>query len=215
MDFLPLVLDLGILTVAVVLHEVGHGVVAYGCGDPTAAERGRLTLNPLRHVDPVGTVLVPGLLSLSAWTVGAHPLLFGWAKPMPVDFSRLRRPRRDMALVAMAGPAVNFLLAGLAALALRASLDMPGFVRTTALVAIGTNCFLGVLNLLPIPPLDGGRILSTLLPLRFARPYARLERFGLVAVLVLLTQTSVLSTLVGPVLRTFVSVGMGGLAVHP
>jgi Zn-dependent protease len=214
MDFLPLVLDLGILTVAVVLHEVGHGVVAYRCGDPTAAERGRLTLNPLRHVDPVGTLLVPGLLLLSAWTVGTHPLLFGWAKPVPVDFSRLRHPRRDMALVAVAGPAVNFLLAGLAALALRASLETPGLagalVRTTAFLAIGTNCVLGVLNLLPILPLDGGRILTALLPRSLALPYARLERFGLIVVLVLLTQTSVLSTLVRPVLRTFVSVGTSG-----
>src|SRR5262245_32158286 len=126
MDLLPFVLDLGILTVAVVLHEVGHGVVAYGCGDATAAERGRLTLNPLRHVDPVGTLLIPGLLLASAWAVGAKPLLFGWAKPVPIDPRRMRRPRRDMALVALAGPTVNFLLAGIAVFGLRAGREMQG-----------------------------------------------------------------------------------------
>jgi Zn-dependent protease len=166
MDLLPLVLHLGILAVAVVLHEVGHGVVAYGCGDRTAAEQGRLTLNPLRHVDLVGTLLVPGLLLASAWAVGARPLLFGWAKPVPVDPRRMHRPRRDMALVAFAGPVVNFVLAGLAVLVLRATLDMEGLtgalIQIAAGAAIGTNVALGVLNLLPIPPLDGGRIVTSL-----------------------------------------------------
>src|SRR5262245_3451518 len=177
MDFLPLVLDLGILTVAVVLHEVGHGVVAYGCGDATAAEQGRLTLNPLRHVDPVGTLLVPGLLLASAWAVGARPLLFGWAKPVPVDARRMHRPRRDMALVALAGPAVNFVLAGIAVLGLRAALEMEGvggaLIRFSAGAAISVNVVLAVLNLMPILPLDGGRILTSLLPRPLARAYAR------------------------------------------
>src|SRR4029453_3725613 len=119
MDLVPLVMALGILTVAVVLHEVGHGVVAYRCGDATAAEQGRLTLNPLRHIDPIGTVVLPIVLLVSAWAVGARPMLFGWAKPVPVDARRMRHPRRDMALVALAGPTVNFLLAGLGAYGLR------------------------------------------------------------------------------------------------
>ena len=207
MDLLPLVLDLGILAVAVVLHEVGHGVVAYRCGDPTAAEQGRLTLNPLRHVDPVGTLLVPGLLLVSAWAVGGRPMLFGWAKPVPIDPRRMHRPRRDMALVALAGPAVNFLLAGLAGLGLRAGLEMDGpfgaLVRITAGTAIGINVVLGVLNLLPILPLDGGRVLTSMLPLPLARSYARLEPIGLIAVVLLLSQTSILSTLVRPVLDVF------------
>jgi Zn-dependent protease len=207
MDLLPLVLDLGILTVAVVLHEVGHGVVAYGCGDATAAERGRLTLNPLRHVDPVGTVLIPVLLLASAWAVGAKPLLFGWAKPVPIDPRRMRHPRRDMALVALAGPAVNFLLAGIAVFALRAGRGMEdlsgALVQITAATAITINVVLGVMNLLPILPLDGGRILTSLLPYRLARLYAQLEPVGMIAVVLLLSQTSLLTTLVRPVLRSF------------
>jgi Zn-dependent protease len=213
MDLLPLVVDLAILATAVVLHEVGHGVAAYRCGDATAAEQGRLTLNPLRHVDLVGTLLVPGLLLASAWAVDARPLLFGWAKPVPVDPRRMRRPRRDMALVAVAGPAVNFALAGLAVLGLRAGLDMEGaagaLLRVTAGAALGINVVLGVLNLLPILPLDGGRVVTSLLPAGLARSYARLEPVGLVVVLVLLSQTSVLPMLVRPVLRSFLSLAAG------
>jgi Zn-dependent protease len=209
MDLLPLVMHLGMLTVAVVLHEVGHGVVAYRCGDPTAAEQGRLTLNPIRHIDPVGTLLVPGLMLASAWAIGASPLLFGWAKPVPVDPRRMRRPRRDMALVAVAGPLVNFALAALAVWGLRLGMGMDGVagatVRIAAGLASGTNVALGVLNLLPILPLDGGRVLTSLLPYRLARQYVRLEPFGLIIMLVLLSQTNVLSTLVRPVLRSFLA----------
>src|SRR5262245_23523316 len=182
MDLLPLVVDLAILAAAGVLHEVGHGVVAYRCGDATAAERGRLTLNPLSHVDLVGTLIVPGLLLASAWAVGARPMLFGWAKPVPIDPRRMRNPRRDMALVALAGPGVNFLLAALGAVGLRYGIGMESeagtVVQFVAGTAIVTNCVLGVMNLLPIPPLDGGRVLTCLLPRRLALPYARLERFG-------------------------------------
>ena len=209
MDLLPLVMDLGILTVAVVLHEVGHGVVAYRCGDPTAAEQGRLTLNPIRHIDPVGTLLVPGFMLASAWMMGVHPFVFGWAKPVPVDPRRMRRPRRDMALVALAGPAVNFALATLAVYGLRVGYGMDGLagslVRVTAGAAIGINVALAVLNLLPILPLDGGRVLTSLLPYRLARLYVRVEPFGLLILLVLLYQTNVLSRLVQPVLRTFLA----------
>lgn len=213
MDLLPLVVHLGILAAAVVLHEVGHGVVAYGCGDTTAAEQGRLTLNPLRHIDPVGTLLLPGLLLVSAWAMGVRPMLFGWAKPVPIDARRLGHPRRDMALVAAAGPLVNFLLAALGVIGLRMGLGIEGLtgalVRITSGATIGINCVLGVVNLLPILPLDGGRVLASLLPRRLARSYARLERVGLLIVLLLFTQTSIVSTIVTPVLESFLSLAAG------
>ena len=213
MDLLPLVMDLGILTVAVVLHEVGHGVVAYRCGDPTAAEQGRLTLNPIRHIDPVGTLLVPGFMLASAWMMGVHPLVFGWAKPVPVDPRRMRRPRRDMALVALAGPAVNFALATLAVFGLRAGYGMEGFagslVRVTAGLAIGTNVALAVLNLLPILPLDGGRVLFGLLPMPAAQQFARLERYGML-ILVALLFSGVLNQVIEPLTRGLVNVLLSG-----
>jgi Zn-dependent protease len=219
MDLLPLAMDLGILAVAVILHEVGHGVVAYGCGDATAAEQGRLTLNPLKHVDPIGTIVVPGLLVATAWMAGANTMLFGWAKPVPIDPRRMRRPRRDMALVALAGPAVNFLLAGLSVAALRYSFEMDGaaaaLVRILAGTSLVTNCALGVFNLLPILPLDGGRVLTSLLPYGLARQYVRLEAFGLLFVFVLVSQTSILSTLVWPIVNTMVRVGTAGIRVAP
>src|SRR5262249_15043292 len=106
------------LLVAVILHEVAHGVVAYGCGDPTAARAGRLTLNPIPHVDPVGTLLIPGLLLLTSFMLGTRPLFFGWAKPVPIDPRWFRRPRLDGFLVALAGPGTNLVLAALSAVAL-------------------------------------------------------------------------------------------------
>lgn len=170
---------------AITLHEAAHGFVAWWLGDPTAKDAGRLSLNPLRHVDPMGTVLLPAMLLLVK-----APFLFGWAKPVPVDFRNLPSPRRDMALVAAAGPGINLLQAYIALLLFHL---LPLFGQTVdqwvALNlenAIRINLLLCVFNMLPLPPLDGGRVAVGLLPLALARPLARLERYGMVLLLILL-----------------------------
>jgi Zn-dependent protease len=173
---------------AITLHEAAHGYVARMFGDPTAAFAGRITLNPLKHIDPIGTILVPiGILLLSS--LGGGGFLFGWAKPVPVDAGRLRRPKQDMIWVAGAGPAANLLMAILWALTLKLQLSIGSderFFMEMARAGVFVNIGLMALNLLPVPPLDGGRILAGLLPNRLAWGYARLEPFGLVIVLGLL-----------------------------
>lgn len=178
------------MILAIVFHEVAHGWVARALGDPTAAEQKRLSLNPLRHVDPFGTIILPGLLKLSGAPV------FGWAKPVPVDFRRLRNPRWGMVLVAAAGPVTKFILAAIAAIGLgvlvRAtdSMGEPGlgalFLSDNLRNFLLVNLFLGAFNLLPIPPFDGSRIVMGALPAPLARGYARLEPFGLLVVFGLL-----------------------------
>ncbi|MBB4287055.1 site-2 protease family protein [Roseospira goensis] len=170
---------------AITLHEAAHGWVAWKLGDDTAHRLGRVTANPIRHVDPIGTVALPGLLFVS----GA-PFLFGWAKPVPVHFGRLRNPRRDMVLVAAAGPASNILMATVAALLFHlvplTPVAMTEWTAQTLNNMVILNLFLAVLNMIPLPPLDGGRVAVGLLPRALAMPLARMERFGiLVLVLVL------------------------------
>lgn len=179
---------------AITLHESAHGFAARYFGDPTAHQAGRISLNPLRHIDPVGTIMVPMVLYWSSILLGGSGLLFGWAKPVPVDFGRLRRPKTDMIWVAAAGPLVNLLMAlGWAVLLVAVynrSLVQPDSVfeilRLMAQGGISINIILFIFNLFPIPPLDGGRIVTGLLPLSLARPFARLEPFGMLIVLVLL-----------------------------
>ena len=172
---------------AITLHEAAHGYAARHFGDPTAWQMGRISLNPLRHVDPVGTLLVPALILL----VSGGGLLFGWAKPVPVNFSKLRRPKQDMLWVAAAGPGANLVMALGWALVLKLVIGAQGFayaeaLRQMALVGISINGVLMVLNLLPLPPLDGGRIAVSLLPHRAAWKFSQLERWGFPILLALL-----------------------------
>jgi Zn-dependent protease len=175
---------------AITLHEAAHGYAALALGDDTAKLAGRLSLNPLRHIDRVGTILLPGFLLITQLLVPPHRVffMFGWAKPVPVSAARLRDPRRGMALVAVAGPAMNFFLAWLAALALHWT-DIPAEFGTGQIAAqflfyfMLVNVVLGLFNLLPIPPLDGGRIVVGLLPLGLAQQWAQLERIGIVLVI--------------------------------
>ena len=189
------------------LHEAAHGYVARPFGDPTADLAGRITLNPLRHIDPVGTILVPaGILALSS-LAGGGGILFGWAKPVPVNFSRLRNPKADMLWVAAAGPFVNLVMAvGWAILFTIAARSEPGAYSIPMLkmadAGIQINAVLMVLNLLPIPPLDGGRIAVSLLPDRLAWQFARLEPFGFPILLVLLF-TGILGEILWPLIVGF------------
>jgi len=185
---------------AITVHEVAHGYVAKRCGDPTASDARRLTLNPFNHIDPVGTVVVPGLMFLMTGFV------FGWAKPVPVDWRRLNRPRRDIALVALAGPAANLLmLFGWIALARTAVTLAPDASMTAGLIdmcRVGfiVNAILMLLNLLPVPPLDGSRVVTVLLPRRAAVAYNQAGRYGLIVVALLLV-TGILAFLIVPPLN--------------
>jgi Zn-dependent protease len=173
------------VVLAVTLHEAAHGFVAYHLGDDTAWRAGRVSFNPFRHIDPIGTILLPALLLLSG-----SRFLFGYAKPVPVNFGRLNRPRRDMVWVAIAGPGTNILLALVSSL----FADRLGFAPAAAAVwldynlvnSIVINVVLCVFNMLPLPPLDGGRVAVGLLPDALAFPLARLERYGMLILLLFL-----------------------------
>jgi Zn-dependent protease len=174
---------------AITLHEAAHGYVARMFGDPTAYQMGRVSLNPVRHIDPIGTLLVPLVILLAAKLLGSPGILFGWAKPVPVDFGRLRRPKKDMLWVAAAGPAANLVMAILWAISLRLlsqSGMSDGFWFDMAAAGVQINLVLMALNLLPVLPLDGGRMLFSLLPNRMAHQYSRIEPYGMMIVLLLL-----------------------------
>ncbi len=194
---------------AVTLHEVSHGYVAERLGDPTARLLGRLTLNPLRHLDPIGTI---ALLYFG----------FGWARPVPVNFNNLRRPRQDMIWVALAGPLTNFFLAGLSALFLRTLHLVPQvFAAEDTLsrlleplglmvaISLYINVILGVFNLLPLPPLDGGRVLTGLLPPRPAQALSRLEPFGFILIIFLIFFTNLWGMVLAPMISAIVSLLAG------
>lgn len=197
---------------AITLHEAAHGYAARLFGDPTAQQMGRVSLNPMRHIDPIGTIVVPlVILLISQLTAGAG-VLFGWAKPVPVDFGRLRRPKRDMLWVALAGPAANLLMAILWAIMLRALFSAGvgsggAFWYDMGKAGMQINLVLMALNLLPVPPLDGGRVVFSLLPNRLAWRYAKIEPYGMPIVLLLLV-TGTLWPLIQPIFT------LGGAVVN-
>ncbi len=185
-----------ILLFSVIAHECAHGLVALRCGDPTAKDAGRLTWNPLSHIDLFGTIVLPVVLRM----LGFFPI--GWAKPVPVDFNRLRSPKRDMLWVGLAGPATNVVLVAFAFLIFQVAGGVSVVRQFTTMVVV-VNLFLAFFNLIPIPPLDGSRLVFSLLPNSLAYQYAKVERFGIIVVLVLLNfgLFDVIAKLVGMALR--------------
>ena len=187
---------------AITVHEAAHGYAARYFGDMTAYLQGRITLNPIKHIDPIGTILIPALTML------AGGILFGWAKPVPVDFSKLRKPKRDMIWVAAAGPASNLVMAIGWIIMYKFAPDLPAAYVTPmqymAQAGIMINVVLMVLNLLPLPPLDGGRIAVGLLPNHLAFQFAKLENYGFIILIILLV-TGVLSQIMTPLINLTIS----------
>ncbi len=185
---------------AITVHEAAHGYVAKYFGDLTAERMGRITLNPFKHIDPIGTILLPAL------SIILGGVLFGWAKPVPVNFANLRRPKKDMLWVALAGPASNFFMAVCWGLVLARielfPLAAQDFMTQMSIAGIQINLVLLVLNLFPLPPLDGGRIAVSLLPMKAAIAFSRIERYGFL-ILIALLFTGILGILLSPVLRFF------------
>jgi len=202
---------------AITLHEAAHGYVAMRFGDMTAYAAGRVSLNPIRHIDPVGTVALPLALLALTKLIGGGGMLFGWAKPVPVNFANLRRPKQDMLWVAAAGPLSNLAMALLWAMVLKIGLAAPDTYLSLPLALMGAagvfiNVIFMVLNLLPLPPLDGGRILVSLLPARLARSVARVEPYGFI-ILIALLFTEVLGRILWPVIAVAMSLIAGAVGV--
>ncbi|MFP4131092.1 MAG: site-2 protease family protein [Thiohalospira sp.] len=189
------------LLFAIVVHEVSHGWAALALGDRTAEMLGRLSLNPVRHIDPFGTVILPLGLVITASLAGTPPFVFGWAKPVPVTWENLARPRRDMALVAVAGPLSNLAMALLWGLLAKGGYGLGSgvgdFLVLVGLIGVVVNLVIGLLNLVPIPPLDGSRLVSAILPESAAATYNRAESWGVVALLLLLV-FGLLDPVLGP-----------------
>ena len=183
---------------AITVHEAAHGYAAKFFGDTTAYKAGRISLNPIRHIDLFGTIILPAL------TVALGGILFGWAKPVPVDFSRLRNPKKDMLWVAAAGPASNFVMAIIWVFVFKFTMHAPEYIAyplaMMSKAGISINIVLMVLNLLPLPPLDGGRIAVSLLPMKYAMKFAQLERYGFI-ILIALMFSGVLNKILEPLIN--------------
>ena len=194
---------------AITLHEAAHGYVARMFGDTTAYAAGRVTLNPIKHIDPIGTIVVPAAILLLAKLAGGPAFLFGWAKPVPVNFNGLRHPKRDMLWVAAAGPGANVLMAIFWGLVIQLGLWLHSGFASAPLVLMGAagifiNIILASLNLIPLPPLDGGRIAVSLLPAGPSMALARLEPYGLF-ILIALMFTGILGSLMSPIMGLFLN----------
>ncbi len=178
---MEIILSLAIFFSAVIIHEFSHAFVAYKLGDSTAKNQGRLTLNPLVHIDPFGTIVLPLMLIAMK-----SEILFGWAKPVPINFSRLKNPKRDMVWVGLAGPLANIIFAFLATIPLKLHLISSPAFNSIIQSLILVNVVLAVFNLIPIPPLDGSRVLMGILPMPLALSLARLEPYGFIVLFALL-----------------------------
>ncbi len=175
------IISLGLFFFAFTIHEFSHGWVALKLGDPTAKYSGRLTLNPLKHIDPVGTIIIPILLYITK-----SPFIFGWAKPVPVNFLKLRNPKRDIIWVGLAGPLANIAMAVLIGIIFRLKLPLNDNLFSILQTLGVLNLVLAIFNLIPIPPLDGSRVLLGLLPPGLSRSYAQLEQIGMFIIIILL-----------------------------
>jgi len=185
--------------IALTVHEFSHGWVAYKLGDMTAKYSGRLTLNPLAHIDPIGTLLLPFILFI---TTGGR-FVFGYAKPVPINYWGLKNPKRDMGLIGLSGPAANLIFAFILSIVWK-TLPVDSLLRLILEYLISINVILGIFNLIPIPPLDGSRILSALLPSNLASQYNRLEPYGFILLLLLIT-TGVTNIILWPLVRMFLA----------
>ncbi len=198
-DFTSLLITFPLLLVSITIHEFSHGCAAYKLGDPTAKYSGRLTLNPLAHIDPVGTIILPLMLFFAS----QGKFVFGAAKPVPVNFNLLRNPKRDIIWVGASGPAANFILAFILSVVLKI-IPLNDFLSVITLKLILINVILGVFNLIPIPPLDGSRIAAGLMPKNIAYQYSKIEPYGFIIV-ILLIYLGIFNRIIFPVVKIILS----------